>query len=108
MCGIAGIAHRDAGRISVAPLARMGAAIRHRGPDGFGFYTGAHAGFAHLRLSIVDLEGGAQPLTNEDGTLVITFNGEVYNHPELRRELQGRGHAFRTRSDTEVLVHAYE
>ena len=108
MCGIAGIAHHDAGGISVAPLARMGAAIRHRGPDGYGFYTGAHVGFAHLRLSIVDLEGGAQPLTNEDGTMVITFNGEVYNHPELRRELAGRGHAFRTRSDTEVLVHAYE
>jgi len=108
MCGIAGIAHRDARGVPLETLARMGAAIQHRGPDGYGFYAGAHVGFAHLRLSIVDLQGGAQPLTNEDGQVVITYNGEVYNHLELRRELEGRGHVFRTRSDTEVLVHAYE
>lgn len=108
MCGIAGIARSRPGRVSVEPLARMAAAIRHRGPDGYGFYTGSHVGFAHLRLSIVDVAGGAQPLTNEDGQVVITYNGEVYNHPELRRELESRGHVFRTRSDTEVLVHAYE
>ena len=108
MCGIAGMARREPGGVSLESLARMGASIRHRGPDGYGFYAGAHAGFAHVRLSIVDVEGGAQPMTNEDGQIVITYNGEVYNHPELRRELEALGHAFRTRSDTEVLVHAYE
>lgn len=108
MCGIAGIATRHAGSIAVEKLARMAAAIQHRGPDGYGFYTGAHVGFAHVRLSIVDIAGGAQPLTNEDGQIVITYNGEVYNHVELRRQLASCGHVFRTRSDTEVLVHAYE
>ena len=108
MCGIAGIARSTPGGVTVEPLARMAAALRHRGPDGYGFYTGARVGFAHTRLSIVDVAGGGQPLANEDGQVVITFNGEVYNHPELRRELEARGHVFRTRSDTEVLVHAYE
>jgi asparagine synthase (glutamine-hydrolysing) len=108
MCGIAGIARRDAGGVALETLSRMAAAIRHRGPDGYGFYAGAHVGFAHVRLSVVDIAGGAQPLTNEDGQIVITYNGEIYNHPELRRELEARGHRFRTRSDTEVLVHAYE
>lgn len=108
MCGIAGIATQHAGSIAVEKLARMAAAIRHRGPDGYGFYTGLNVGLAHVRLSIVDVAGGAQPLTNEDGQIVITYNGEVYNHVELRRQLESRGHVFRTRSDTEVLVHAYE
>src|SRR5688572_29594549 len=108
MCGIAGIARLHPNVVAVEPLARMAAAIRHRGPDGYGFYAGSHVGFAHLRLSIVDVSGGAQPLTNEDGQIVVTYNGEVYNHPELRRELEARGHQFRTRSETEVLVHAYE
>ena len=108
MCGIAGIATQHAGSIAIEKLARMAAAIRHRGPDGYGFYTGLHVGFAHVRLSIVDVAGGAQPLTNEDGQIVITYNGEVYNHVELRRQLESCGHVFRTRSDTEVLVHAYE
>jgi asparagine synthase (glutamine-hydrolysing) len=108
MCGIAGIATTGPGQVHVATLARMAGAIRHRGPDGYGFYTGSHAGFAHVRLSIVDVAGGAQPLANEDGRVVITYNGEVYNHVELRRELAAAGHVFRTKSDTEVLVHAYE
>ena len=108
MCGIAGIARPAPAVVSVEPLARMAHAIRHRGPDGYGFYAGAHVGFAHTRLSIVDVAAGAQPMTNEDGQVVITFNGEVYNHPELRVELEARGHRFRTRCDTEVLVHAYE
>lgn len=108
MCGIAGIARSRGESVAVDPLARMAAALRHRGPDGYGFYAGSPVGFAHTRLSIVDVAGGAQPLANEDGQVVITFNGEVYNHPELRRELESRGHVFRTRSDTEVLVHAYE
>jgi asparagine synthase (glutamine-hydrolysing) len=108
MCGIAGIARPNGGTVSLEPLARMAAAIRHRGPDGFGFYAGSHVGFAHTRLSIVDVAGGAQPISNEDGQVVITFNGEVYNHPELRRQLEARGHVFKTRCDTEVLVHGYE
>jgi len=108
MCGIAGIARDTPGGVSIEPLARMASTIRHRGPDGYGFYVGTHVGFAHLRLSIVDVAGGAQPMTNEDGQVVVTYNGEIYNHPELRRELESLGHVFRTRSDTEVLVHAYE
>jgi len=86
----------------------MAASIRHRGPDGYGFYVGQRVGFAHVRLGVVDIAGGAQPLTNEDGQIVVTYNGEIYNHPELRRELEQKGHVFRTRSDTEVLVHGYE
>jgi asparagine synthase (glutamine-hydrolysing) len=108
MCGIAGIARRAATGVSADSLGRMAAAIKHRGPDGHGFYLGQRVGFAHVRLSIVDIAGGAQPLTNEDGQIVVTYNGEVYNHIELRRELESRGHVFRTHCDTEVLVHGYE
>jgi len=108
MCGIAGIVRRLPSGVSVEPLGRMAASIRHRGPDGYGFYVGQRVGFAHVRLSIVDIAGGAQPLTNEDGQVVVTYNGEIYNHPELRRELEEKGHVFRTRCDTEVLVHGYE
>jgi asparagine synthase (glutamine-hydrolysing) len=86
----------------------MVAALQHRGPDGSGIYTGAAVGLAHTRLSIVDVAGGAQPLTSEDGRIIITYNGEVYNHVELRAILEAKGHIFRTRTDTEVLVHAYE
>ena len=108
MCGIAGIARRYPTGVSPETLGRMAAAIRHRGPDGYGYYVGQRVGFAHVRLSIVDIAGGAQPMTNEDGQLVIIYNGEIYNHPELRRELEQLGHVFRTRCDTEVLVHGYE
>ena len=108
MCGIAGIARRSPTGVSVETLGRMAASIRHRGPDGYGFFSGQHVGLAHVRLSIVDVAGGAQPMTNEDGQIVISYNGEVYNHLELRRELESRGHVFRTRCDTEVLVHGYE
>jgi len=86
----------------------MAAAMRHRGPDGYGYYVGQRVGFAHVRLSIVDIGGGSQPMTNEEGQLVSVYNGEIYNHPELRRELEQLGHVFRTRCDTEVLVHGYE
>jgi asparagine synthase (glutamine-hydrolysing) len=108
MCGIAGIVRRAPTGVSPEVLARMAAAMRHRGPDGFGLYAGARAGLAHARLSIIDLSGGAQPLGNEDGSLLVVFNGEIYNYIELRRELQAAGHRFRTSSDTEVLVHGYE
>ncbi len=108
MSGIAGIVRRLPTGVSVDSLGRMAASIRHRGPDGYGFYVGQRVGFAHVRLGVVDIARGAQPLTNEDGQVVVTYNGEIYNHPELRRELEESGHVFRTRCDTEVLVHGYE
>jgi asparagine synthase (glutamine-hydrolysing) len=110
MCGIAGIVALREGVTgpSREQLATMAAAIRHRGPEEFGAYRDERAGLAHSRLSIIDLATGAQPLSNEDGTLWITFNGEIFNYIELREELERKGHAFRTRSDTEVIVHAYE
>ncbi len=110
MCGIAGIVvTRDAAPPPTREaLARMASALRHRGPDELGIYRDRRAGLAHARLSIIDLASGQQPLSNEDGSLWITFNGEIFNHVELRAELAPLGHVFRTKSDTEVIVHAYE
>jgi asparagine synthase (glutamine-hydrolysing) len=108
VCGIAGIARQEPRGVDLSTLGRMAAAIRHRGPDGYGFLTGPRVGFAHVRLSIVDLAGGAQPLASEDGRVVVTYNGEAYNYRELTEELKARGHRFRTASDTEVLVHGWE
>ncbi len=109
MCGIAGIVDLRGGEPPArAALERMLGALTHRGPDEFGLYRDRLAGLAHSRLSIIDLAGGQQPLCNEDGSLWIVFNGEVFNYLELRAELEGCGHAFRTRSDTEVIVHAWE
>jgi asparagine synthase (glutamine-hydrolysing) len=86
----------------------MGDAIAHRGPDAEGFWSEPGVGLVHRRLSIIDLAGGDQPIANEDGTLQVVFNGEIYNYQTLRAGLEGRGHRFRTHSDTEVLVHLYE
>jgi asparagine synthase (glutamine-hydrolysing) len=109
MCGIAGICRlRGPGEISLDRLARMIGAQRHRGPDESGIYRDAWAGLGHSRLSIVDLAGGLQPIHNEDETLWISYNGEVYNHPELRAELERKGHRFYTHCDTEVILHLYE
>ncbi|MEO8039215.1 MAG: asparagine synthase (glutamine-hydrolyzing) [Acidobacteriota bacterium] len=110
MCGIAGVMLRraDAAPPELHDLAVMAGALGHRGPDEFGVYRDAVAGLAHARLSIIDLASGQQPLTNERDTLWITFNGEIFNYVELRDELLSRGHIFKTRSDTEVIVHAYE
>ena len=110
MCGIAGIVSLQDGLEppSVEQLATIAGALRHGGPDEAGVYRDARAGFSHARLSILDLATGQQPLSNEDGTLWITFNGEIFNYLELREELVGLGHRFRTHSDTEVIVHAYE
>src|SRR3970282_209707 len=87
---------------------RMLGMIRHRGPDEFGLYHDARIGLGSARLKIVDLSTGQQPIANEDGTLWIVFNGEIFNHVELRPELEARGHRFTTRSDTEVVLHLYE
>ena len=108
MCGLAGVARREPRGVATEMLDRMAGALRHRGPDGSGRYADAQVGLAHVRLSIIDVAGGAQPLGNEDGSVLIVYNGEVYNYLELRHELVAAGHRFRTRSDTEVLVHAYE
>ncbi len=89
-------------------LKRMIAMLGHRGPDGYGFYRDERIGLAHARLSIVGLAGGFQPIHNEDRSLWISFNGEIFNHVELRRDLEARGHRFYTRTDTEVIVHAFE
>jgi asparagine synthase (glutamine-hydrolysing) len=109
MCGIAGVAFTDATRIPERdPLERMGRAIAHRGPDGHGEFLGSGVGLVHRRLAIIDPTSGQQPLGNEDGTVQISFNGEIYNYPELRERLIAKGHHFRTHSDTEVIVHLYE
>jgi len=109
MCGICGIAHLDPRRpVNESTLREMAQAIRHRGPDDEGFLVGPGVGLGHRRLSIVDLAGGHQPLSNEDGSVWVAFNGEIYNHKEIRSRLEARGHVFRTRSDTEAIVHAYE
>ena len=110
MCGIAGVMRRSdaAAPPELDELGLMAGALRHRGPDEFGIYRDRQAGLAHARLSIIDLASGQQPLTNERGTLWITFNGEIFNYVELRDELLALGHQFKTRSDTEVIVHAYE
>jgi len=110
MCGIAGFIGCDgtpdaAERMSV--LRQMTDRLRHRGPDDEGYFVEGLAALGHRRLSIIDLETGAQPMRSPDGTLTIVFNGEIYNFRELRRDLEAKGHVFRTRSDTEVIIHAY-
>jgi asparagine synthase (glutamine-hydrolysing) len=110
MCGLAGaIALREGlPPLPADDLAAMVSALGHRGPDELGTYRDRHAALGHARLSIIDLATGQQPLCNEDGTRWIVFNGEIFNYPELRKELQALGHRFRTGSDTEVIVHAHE
>jgi asparagine synthase (glutamine-hydrolysing) len=109
MCGISGIVDLTGQRpIDEALVRRMNGAIAHRGPDGDGFHFEPGVGIGHRRLSIIDLEGGKQPLYNEDGTVLVSYNGEIFNYQEVERELIARGHTFHTRCDTEVLVHAWE
>ncbi|ODS99993.1 MAG: asparagine synthase (glutamine-hydrolyzing) [Gemmatimonadetes bacterium SCN 70-22] len=108
MCGIAGIVSHDLGAAPDSEmLGAMLDAIAHRGPDGEGMHLDGPAALGHKRLAIIDLETGRQPMSNEDGSIWITFNGEIYNYVELRREL-ARHHQFRTHSDTEVILHLYE
>ncbi len=109
MCGICGIIYDDESRrVNESLLSAMNRTMTLRGPDDEGSYIKDNAGIAMRRLSIIDLAGGHQPIANEDGTVRVILNGEIYNHEELREELEARGHVFKTRSDTEALVHAYE
>jgi asparagine synthase (glutamine-hydrolysing) len=108
MCGIAGIIGRKGETIVAEKVRRMTDTIVHRGPDEEGIYAQGNVGLGMRRLSIIDLSGGSQPIYNEDRTIAVVFNGEIYNFPELRQELIGRGHQFYTHSDTEVIVHLYE
>src|SRR5437764_15394985 len=99
----------ECSRDSAGPLIdRMCAVIRHRGPDDQGVWIGDGVALGMRRLAIIDLAGGSQPIFNEDGSVLVVFNGEIYNYHELQCELQARGHRFRSDSDTEVIVHAYE
>lgn len=108
MCGIAGILSADGGQPQPRDLRRMIETLKHRGPDGFGFFTEGPIGLAHARLSIIDLATGDQPIANEDRSIWTVLNGEIFNYLELRAELERAGHRFSTRSDTETIVHAYE
>jgi asparagine synthase (glutamine-hydrolysing) len=110
MCGICGI-------VALSPSAQLPGAevvrrmtdlLRHRGPDDEGFHVDAGAALGHRRLSIIDLSGGHQPIANEDGTRCIIFNGEIYNHREVRAFLEQKGHRYRTASDTETILHLVE
>src|SRR5438128_766655 len=109
MCGIAGIARPDLDPAEAVPLVRsMCDRIVHRGPDGTGVFAERGVALGMRRLSIIDLAGGQQPMGNEDGRVQLVFNGEIYNHRALHRELERAGHQFRSRSDTEVIIHGYE
>ena len=108
MCGLAGIALTQGRTLDPSLLRRMNGTLAHRGPDGEGIFVDRNVGLAHRRLSIIDLEAGAQPLFNEDESVVVVFNGEIYNYRQLTAELVASGHVFRTQSDTETLVHLYE
>src|SRR4030067_174193 len=109
MCGIAGIFYHDPGKtVDCDLLERMCLSIRHRGPDEKGTWIGGPAGIGITRLSIIDLSGGSQPIHNEEKTIWIVFNGEIYNYPELRENLMKKGHEFYTKSDTETILHLYE
>jgi asparagine synthase (glutamine-hydrolysing) len=108
MCGICGVVVTDGPPPDVPLVTRMMGRLRHRGPDGSGYFRDERAALGHTRLAIIDTTGGAQPLCNEDGNVWLTFNGEIFNYVELREQLRGRGHTFRTATDSEVIVHAWE
>jgi len=109
MCGISGIFHFDRARqVDTAVLMTMNGRIAHRGPDDDGCYVSENIGLAMRRLSIIDVQSGHQPISNEEGTIWIVYNGEIYNHEELRAYLKSQGHQYRTRSDTETILHLYE
>src|SRR5580704_6974051 len=108
MCGICGVIGIQRPELAEDITRRMMRALLHRGPDEDGILVAPSAALGMRRLSIIDLPGGHQPVFNETGNVAVVYNGEIYNFPQLRKTLEGRGHAFRTHSDTEVVVHAYE
>jgi asparagine synthase (glutamine-hydrolysing) len=108
MCGICGFCFPDKKQVDFDILKKMTSALKHRGPDDEGYYLDAGVALGHRRLSIIDLDTGKQPIHNEDETMYVVFNGEIYNFPEIKKELKERGHSFYTRTDTEVLIHLYE
>src|SRR5439155_23560818 len=109
MCGICGIVYSgEERRVQRDTLAQMNTQIVHRGPDDDGFFVEGNVGLAMRRLSIIDIRTGQQPISNEDKSLWIVYNGEIYNHRELRSKLKARGHRYRTKIDTETIVHLYE
>jgi len=108
MCGICGVVGIERGDEAEAIVRRMMAALRHRGPDDEGLLATPPVALGIRRLTIIDLAGGHQPIYNEQGSVAVVFNGEIYNFQELRQTLEAQGHVFRTRSDTEAIVHAYE
>ena len=109
MCGICGIVNFDHNhQVEANKLMAMRDLLIHRGPDDAGIYVNNNVGLAHRRLSIIDLAGGSQPMSNEDNTIWIVYNGEIYNFLELKEQLYSKGHIFKTNSDTEVILHAYE
>jgi asparagine synthase (glutamine-hydrolysing) len=108
MCGIVGILNFKGEKVSPELLQQMVGIISHGGPDASGVYTAGPVGFGHARLSIIDLFGGQQPMSNGDQSLRIIFNGEIFNYVELCKELIQKGYRFATHSDTEVILHAYE
>src|SRR5712691_10348098 len=107
MCGISGFMYFDDAPVREKTIRAMSDVQKHRGPDESGIHLGSRVALGHRRLSIIDLGSGQQPLSNEDGSVWISFNGEIYNYLDLKRELD-RSHQFRTRSDTETIVHLYE
>src|SRR3954463_6172557 len=107
MCGIAGKVSRSR-RVEAGLIARMCSVIEHRGPDSHGAFVDAGVGLGIQRLAIIDLQTGDQPILNEDGSVVVVLNGEIYNYRELRERLRRQGHTFSTSGDTEVIVHLYE
>jgi asparagine synthase (glutamine-hydrolysing) len=108
MCGICGFCFSDEKPVDFDVLAKMTATLQHRGPDDKGYYIDAGIALGHRRLSIIDLDTGKQPIHNEDKSIYVVFNGEIYNFPEIKKDLEEKGHRFYTRTDTEVLVHLYE
>ena len=108
MCGICGIYNLNGQRVDKGLLQGMSNTLTHRGPDGEGFFVVSNIGLGHRRLSIIDLEGGKQPMGNEDGSIQVVFNGEIYNFLDLKKGLEAKGYRFRTRCDTETIIYGYE